>query len=109
MTLLDLANAFRQARIRARLTQQDVADATGTHVITISKFERGALTEIGAVKLLALLRAVGLELVPRPAGHARTLDDIARELDAGATPEAALPKRVHRRQRAAPARKEPTP
>ena len=109
MTLLDLANAFRGARIRARLTQQDVADATGTHVVTISKFERGALTEIGAVKLLALLRAVGLELVPRPAGHARTLDDIARELDAGATSEATLPKRVHRRRRAAPAPDEPTP
>jgi transcriptional regulator with XRE-family HTH domain len=109
MTLLDIADVFRQARIRARLTQQDVADATGTHVVTISKFERGALTEIGAVKLLALLRAVGLELVPRPAGHARTLDDIARELDAGATPEAALPRRVHRRRRAGPAREASTP
>lgn len=108
MTLFDLAEDFRQARLRARLTQQDVAEATGTHVITISKFERGAVTEIGAVKLLALLRAVGLELVARPAGHARTLDDIARELDAPATSERALPKRV-RHRRAGPARKETTP
>lgn len=93
-TLTDLAEQFKQARLRARLTQQDVARATGTSFVTISNFERGAVTEIGTVKLLALLRAVGLDLYVRPIGQARTLDDIARELDSPATPENALPRRV---------------
>ena len=87
MNLVDLANAFKTARIRARLTQLEVSKATGVGVLTISKLERGALAEIGAVKLLALLRKVGLELAPRPIGQQRTLNDIARELDAGTVAE----------------------
>jgi transcriptional regulator with XRE-family HTH domain len=95
MNLMDIAVAFKSARIRARLTQLDVAKATGVGVLTISKLERGALTEIGAVKLLALLRKVGVELVPRLVGQPRTLDDIAAELDAGTVPEP-LPRTAQR-------------
>ena len=87
MNLIDLATAFKAARLRARLTQQEVAEATGVSLPTISKLERGALAEIGAVKLLALFRKVGLELAPRPFGQQRTLNDIAVELDADAVPE----------------------
>jgi transcriptional regulator with XRE-family HTH domain len=87
MNLIDLADAFKAARLRARLTQLEVARATGVSLPTISKLERGALAEIGAVKLLALLREVGLELAPRPIGQQRTLNDIAEELDAGTGPE----------------------
>ena len=87
MNLIDIAEAFKAARLRARLTQLEVARATGVSLPTISKLERGALAEIGAVKLLALLRTVGLELLPRPIGQKRTLDDIAEELDAGTVPE----------------------
>ena len=87
MNLIDLAQAFKTARLRARLTQLEVASATGVSLPTISKLERGALAEIGAVKLLVLFRKVGLELAPRPFGQQRTLDDIAEELDAGTVPE----------------------
>jgi transcriptional regulator with XRE-family HTH domain len=90
MNLIDLADAFKAARLRARLTQLEVATATGVSLPTISKLERGALAEIGAVKLLALLRKVGLELALRPIGQQRTLDDIAEELDAGTVPEPLL-------------------
>lgn len=81
MTLADLIDEFKKARLTSRLTQRDVADATGVSTLTISNFERGALTEIGTVKLLALLQTVGLELQIRPAGHQRTLDDIRLELE----------------------------
>jgi HTH-type transcriptional regulator / antitoxin HipB len=87
MNLIDLASAFKAARLQARLTQREVAQATGVSLPTISKLERGALTEIGAVKLLALLRKVGVELAPRPSRQQRTLDDIAKELDAGTVQE----------------------
>ena len=95
MNLIDLADAFKAARLRARLTQLEVARATGVSLPTISKLERGALAEIGTVKLLALLRKVGLELAPRPIGQQRTLDDIAKELDAGTAPEL-LPRNARR-------------
>jgi transcriptional regulator with XRE-family HTH domain len=87
MNLSDLADAFKSARIAGRLTQREVAQATGVSTLLVSKLERGALVEIGAVKLLALLRTVGLELHARPAGQQRTLNDIAHELDAVTSPE----------------------
>ncbi len=76
MNLIQLSETFKAARLLRRLTQDEVAAATDIGRVTISKFERGALTEIGVVKLLALFRAVGLELEARPAGHRRTLDDL---------------------------------
>jgi DNA-binding XRE family transcriptional regulator len=94
MNLIELAVEFKQARINARLTQQEVAYASGINLFTISKFERGVLTEIGAVKLISIFRAVGLELRPRPIGQARTLDDIAHERDQASVSGAPPPRRV---------------
>jgi transcriptional regulator with XRE-family HTH domain len=79
MDILQLASDFRAARINRRLTQQDVAGGAGVSVVTVSRFERGELLEIGTVKLLNLFKLVGLELYPRPLGHVRTLDDIQRQ------------------------------
>jgi transcriptional regulator with XRE-family HTH domain len=89
MNLVELATEFKNARIASRLTQREVAEATGVSTLLVSQLERGALTEIGAVKLLAMLRKVGLELYVRPTGHQRTLNDIAHELDALNSPDAA--------------------
>jgi len=79
MDILQLASAFRAARINSRLTQQDIADGAGVSMATVSRFERGDLLELGIVKLLNIFKLVGLELYPRPIGHVRTLDDIQRE------------------------------
>jgi transcriptional regulator with XRE-family HTH domain len=79
--LNDLSEQFKRARIASRLTQREAAAAAGVSTLLVSQFERGALTELGTVKLLSLLRTVGLELQVRPAGHQRTLNDIAAELD----------------------------
>lgn len=87
MNLGDLADAFKSARITARLTQREAAAGAGVSTLLVSKLERGALSEIGSVKLLALLREVGLEVYVRPAGQQRTLNDIAEELDGVNQPE----------------------
>ncbi|WP_322048316.1 helix-turn-helix transcriptional regulator [Paraburkholderia sp. J67] len=82
MNLAELGEAFRQARIEANLTQHDVAERSGVPRQRISAFETGTLSEFGAVKMLSLFEAVGLELYARKTGHARTLDDVLREPDA---------------------------
>lgn len=79
MNLAELGEAFRRARMAANLTQQQVADITGVTRGRISTFETGALPEIGAVKMLSLFDAVGLELIARRPGHRRTLDDVLIE------------------------------
>ncbi|RQS69287.1 XRE family transcriptional regulator [Burkholderia sp. Bp8963] len=79
MNLAELGEAFRRARMAANLTQQQVADISGVTRGRISMFETGTLPEIGAVKMLSLFDAVGLELSARRPGHQRTLDDVLSE------------------------------
>jgi transcriptional regulator with XRE-family HTH domain len=79
MNLAELGEAFRQARIDANLTQHDVAERSGVPRQRISAFETGKLPELGAVKMLSLFDAVGLELLARRSGHVRTLDDVLLE------------------------------
>lgn len=81
MDLLELGQAFHEARVRSRQTQQDVANATRISVKLISLFENGMLSDLGGVRLLALFEQVGLELAPRPIGQRRTLADVADELN----------------------------
>lgn len=79
MDLAELGETFRQARIRASKTQQQVAEQSGVTRERISRFESGVLRELGTGKLLSLFEAVGLELLARPIGHGRTLDDVLSE------------------------------
>lgn len=79
MNLAELGEFFKRARIQANKTQQEVADYSGVPRSRVSLFETGVLPELGAVKLINLFEAVGLELIARPAGHRRTLDDILAE------------------------------
>jgi predicted nucleotidyltransferase/DNA-binding XRE family transcriptional regulator len=98
-SLNDLSERFKRARIASRLTQREAAAAAGVSPLLVSQLERGALTELGAVKLLSLLRAVGLEMHTRPAGHPCTLNDIAAEL--GAAMPLDRPQRVRHAQKRA--------
>jgi len=82
MDLAELGLALRSARVVRRLTQQQLAELTGISVSLISKLEGGMLPDVGIVRLLSLLRCVGLELQARPKSHRRTLDDVAAELNA---------------------------
>jgi transcriptional regulator with XRE-family HTH domain len=99
----DLEQEFKRARIASRLTQREAAAAAGVSPTLISQFERGALTEMGAIKLLSLLRTVGLQLQVGPAAQPqRTLKDIEAELDAALVrdpPQRALQRVRHSRKR----------
>lgn len=79
MNLAELGETFRDARLAANLTQQQVADISGVTRARISMFETGTLPEIGTVKMLNLFNAIGLELIARRPGHGRTLDDVLTE------------------------------
>ncbi|WP_250481778.1 helix-turn-helix transcriptional regulator [Caballeronia sp. NCTM5] len=79
MDLFELGQEFRAARIAANKTQQEVVGLSGVARARISRFETGQFPEIGAVKLLSLFEAVGLELFARPIGQGPTLDDILAE------------------------------
>src|SRR6516225_1145993 len=81
MNLAELGEAFRQARIAANLTQQEVARLSGVPRVRISMFETGMLPELGAVKMISLFEAVGLEVLARRRGHQRTLDDVRHDID----------------------------
>lgn len=94
MCLFELGQTFRRARIAANRTQQQIAERSGVSRARISRFESGVLIEIGAVKLLRLFEAVGLELYARPFGHGRTLDDILQEQQATPVSAHELRKRV---------------
>lgn len=83
MNLVELGQAFREARLQSRQPQKDVSAKTGVSVTTISQFENGMLTDLGSVRLLALLEQVGLELSTHHRTQHRTLDDVAQELNAG--------------------------
>jgi len=94
MNIIELGLTFREARLARGLTQRGVAERAGLHPTTVSDFERGTLVELGLTKSIALFEAVDLELIARPRGHVRTLDDIARERRAS---EATIPATIRRR------------
>ncbi|MDH2234700.1 helix-turn-helix transcriptional regulator [Pigmentiphaga sp. GD03639] len=100
MNLAELGEAFRTARMAAELTQQQVAEISGVARGRISMFETGALPEIGAVKMLSLFDAVGLELIARRPGHQRTLDDVLAEPAEAA--DTAVRQRVRKRSARGP-------
>lgn len=102
MNLAELGEAFHQARIAANLTQQQVADLSGVPRGRISRFETGMLSELGAVKMISLFDAVGLEISARRRGHQRTLDDVRYDVEerpnSGAARKRVRPRTAQRLQ-----------
>ena len=96
MSLFELGEAFRHARIATNRTQQEIEALSGVSRARISRFETGRLPELGAAKLLSLFEAVGLELLARPIGHRRTLDDVL--LEQQSPTESDVPQRVRVRR-----------
>ena len=54
-----LGEQFKDYRLNAKLTQQEVADQVGVSLITIRNFETGKAKNITLSNLLSLLRVVG--------------------------------------------------
>ncbi|MDR5770118.1 MULTISPECIES: helix-turn-helix domain-containing protein [unclassified Caballeronia] len=104
MDLFELGQAFRTARMAANLTQENVSERSGITRARVSRFETGRLPEIGAIKLLSLFEAVGLELYARPIGYGRTLDDVLIELRTPEVPVEQTRRRVRLPRSAAAAK-----
>lgn len=62
MDFVDLGQKLRAARVRAGLTQTDVARPLGMSRATISQLENGTIQDLGVRKLVRLCQRLGLEL-----------------------------------------------
>lgn len=75
----ELGTAVAAQRKRLGLKQSDVARKTGLAPESLSRFERGHMTDLGARKLLALLAVLGMELQFVERGQAGSLDELRKE------------------------------
>jgi transcriptional regulator with XRE-family HTH domain len=75
----ELGKAVASSRKALRLKQKDVAVQAGITPESLSRLERGQITEFGSRKLLALLAVLGLEITFTKVGMSGTLDELRRE------------------------------
>ena len=54
-----LGKSFKDYRMRANMTQKDVAEKAGVSVLTIYRFENGTVNNISLGTFLLLLKSVG--------------------------------------------------
>ena len=54
-----LGSRFKDYRLRANMTQKEVAEMAGLSSLTIYRFENGTVTNISLSTLLLLMKAVG--------------------------------------------------
>lgn len=78
-TLFELGSAVAERRRLLELKQGVVAKQAGISQELLSRFERGAVTEFGARKLLAVLAVLGMEIHFSESGVSGTLDELRRE------------------------------
>ena len=78
-TLQELGEAVAARRRALRLKQTDVAKWAGVTAESLSRFERGRLTEFGSRKLLAVLGVLNAELDVIEARQSGNLDELRRE------------------------------
>ena len=68
MRLAEIGHRLRQARLSRGLTQAQLAVSAGVSRATLNELENGLVKDLGIAKVLALARAVGLDVdvVPAP-------------------------------------------
>ncbi|MBO7461908.1 MAG: helix-turn-helix transcriptional regulator [Bacteroidales bacterium] len=54
-----LGSRFKDYRLRANMTQKEVAEMSGLSLLTIYRFENGMVTNISLSTFLLLMKAVG--------------------------------------------------
>lgn len=79
MRLPEVGYILKEARKKAKLSQQQLAAPLGMSRATISALESGRCEELGFAKLAALLDIVGLELTVVPRASRPTIDDLRNE------------------------------
>lgn len=83
MQLSEVGATLREARKKARLSQQQLAQPLGMSRATISAIEGGRCEEIGFSKLIALLSTVGLEIMVVPRKGRPTIDELRAQRRGG--------------------------
>lgn len=78
-TIQELGAAVATQRQARGLKQGAVATQAGITQESLSRFERGRVSEFGARKLLAVLTVLGLELQFTETGASGSLDELRRE------------------------------
>jgi transcriptional regulator with XRE-family HTH domain len=78
-SLHELGVAVGTRRRALGLKQGDVARKAGIAQESLSRFERGHMTDLGARKLLAVLAVLGMELQFVESGYAGSLDELRAE------------------------------
>lgn len=78
-TLMELGQSVAERRRSLRLTQAEVAARAGVSSDTLSRFERGRVSEFGSRKLLGVLSALGMELEFKEEGSSGNLDELRME------------------------------
>jgi len=79
MRLSDIGPVLKEARKRAGLSQQELAEPLGMSRATISALESVRCHEIGFNKLSAVLDALGLEFTVTPRRKRPTVDELRAE------------------------------
>jgi transcriptional regulator with XRE-family HTH domain len=79
VTLQELGPMLKQARKRAKLSQEQLARPLGMSRATVSALEGGRCDEIGFAKLAALFDLLGMELALAPRKSRPTIDDLRAE------------------------------
>jgi transcriptional regulator with XRE-family HTH domain len=82
-TLAEVGEALQQARLRRRLSQEELAQRAGVSRVTVSRMETAAKADMSLAALLRLARALGYELKLLERGHQRTLTDVLAEQQRG--------------------------
>jgi predicted XRE-type DNA-binding protein len=83
-TIADLGNELQQLRQKAKMTQNQVAEATGMRQEAVSRFESGRGSDFSVGKLLRLAQAMGYDVQFVPLRSRPTLSDVLAETRASA-------------------------
>jgi transcriptional regulator with XRE-family HTH domain len=82
-TLAEVGQALQQARLKKRLSQEELAQRAGVSRVTLSRMETAAKGDMSLAALLRLARALGYELRMVERGRQRTLSDVLTEQQSG--------------------------
>jgi len=76
MKFWEIGEKIRQLRKSKKITQQRLADEAEISRVTLSKLERGYITEVSVAALIKILNALGQEIDIIPEDKLPTLDDL---------------------------------
>ena len=85
-TLLDVAKMLKDARKKAGLSQQELAQRAGVSRTTVARMETVAKGDMSVSALVRLFEAAGYDLKAVKLGHVRTVEDILAEQRQDDTP-----------------------